>query len=340
MMTGMQGSHDDERLRLAGEWLVRIESGAPGRAELDAWLAADPANLAAYREVTDTWDALDKTGSDPEIIALRRDALDNAAKQSRARRRGQTRRSLPLAAAAAAALALMIGGGMSLWLATRVESHSFATATGERKTVTLSDGSKIDLDQDTALEVRYSKGARDLRLLRGQAEFDVAKDAGRPFSVSSGGRTVVATGTLFNIDLFDARLTVTLLDGRVVVTPEDGRAAGLRSPEAVELKPAERLVVNGGVQTVLEVNVSPDDAVAWKAGKLVFADAPLAEAVRRVNRYAKTRLSVDDPAAGALRISGVFDIGDAEAFLSGVTAQLPVEARAGQGGEVRLHHRL
>jgi transmembrane sensor len=338
-MTGVSAVEADEGLRLAGEWLVRVESGHATRAELEAWLAADPANLAAYRDVADAWGALDEMGSAPEMIALRRNALDNAAKRTRDRRRGHTRRSLPMAVAAAAAVALMIGAGTSLWLATRVEAHSFATAAGERKTVTLSDGSKVDLDQDTALEVRYSRGARDLRLLHGQAEFDVAKDASRPFSVAAGGRTVVATGTLFNVDLFEQRLAVTLLDGRVIVTPEGERDRDRRSPETVELKPAERLVVSGGVQTVLEVNISAEDAVAWKAGKLVFADAPLAEAVQRVNRYAKTRLAVDDPAA-ALRISGVFDVGDAAAFVSGVTAQLPVDARPGQGGEVRLHRRL
>jgi transmembrane sensor len=337
-MTGASAAvADGERLQRAAEWLVRVESDASARAEFDAWLAADPANLAAYRDVAGAWDALDELASSAELISYRRDALDNAARATRARRRGRTRRWAPMAAAAAAVTLLF--GGAALWNAARVETHSFSTASGERKTVTLSDGSRVDLDQQTVLEVRYSRGARNLRLIRGQAEFDVAKNPNRPFSVTSGGRTVIATGTLFNVDLFDRELVVTLLDGRVVVTPEEAKA-GRRSPDAVELRPAERLVVNGGAQTVLQVNISAEDAVAWKAGKLVFEDEPLADAVRRVNRYARTPVTIGDPATGNLRISGVFDIGDSAAFVSGVTAQLPVRSQAGRRGDVGLYPKL
>src|SRR5262249_2994594 len=95
----------------------------------------------------------------------------------------------------------------------------YRTGFGERRFWRLAGGSRLSLDAQTAVKVQYSSDFRALRLLRGQARFDVAHDARRPFQVQAGDRAVLATGTAFNVDLLGDQLYVTLLEGHVKVAP-------------------------------------------------------------------------------------------------------------------------
>ena len=103
------------------------------------------------------------------------------------------------------------------WL---VLPDDYRTAIGERRVITLSDGSKLSLDADSEVTVRYGKHDRSLHLLKGQARFDVAHDKTRPFSVVAGSQKVIATGTAFNIDMAGPKVLVTLIEGHVVVLDE------------------------------------------------------------------------------------------------------------------------
>src|SRR5205823_4691644 len=112
------------------------------------------------------------------------------------------------AAAAAACLCALAIGGVLAWK--WMTPDTLRTAAGERRVVTLSDGSQVQLDSLSELQVRYSGQTRALELIKGQARFDVAHETGRPFEVNAASRKVVALGTAFNIDLLGKTLLVTL----------------------------------------------------------------------------------------------------------------------------------
>lgn len=336
----------DAVLEAAAIWRQRVEApawNAGDAAGLEAWLAADERHARAYARTVQLWDFLDDHAAAPEMLAARRELLGRVHRMTRERagggwlRRASGRRT---AAAAAAVLLLTIGA----WPLSQ-RGDIYQTGRGERRVVTLADGSKLSLDAQTRVRVRYAKNARRLTLVQGQARFDVARDLARPFSVRAGDRTVVATGTAFNIDLLDPTVTITLIEGRVLVYGQQaspiGAAppilAGLKrqlaaAPRPVELRPGDQLISAERADGRVIGAVDLREATAWQGGKLMFDDEPLSDAVARVNRYTERKITIADPAAGAIRISGVFDAGDSNAFLEAVTGFLPVVATEGTDG--------
>ena len=205
--------------------------------------------------------------------------------------------------------------------------------------VRLEDGSQLSLDADTQVEVRYSRDRRQLVLRQGRARFQVARDPLRPFTVSAGSRTVVATGTEFSVELLSAQVHVILYEGSVEVLSREADIAILPTaagpspasaadPRDLRLAPGQELVA--GLASA-EARVHPVDAVrtrGWESGQLTFNDEPLGQAIERMNRYAGSHaLAAGDAASASLRISGTFSAGDNEAFIEGITGVFPVTVR-------------
>jgi transmembrane sensor len=205
--------------------------------------------------------------------------------------------------------------------------------------VALSDGSRLSLDADTAVQVRYRRERRDLVLQRGRARFLVAKDPMRPFAVAAGGRVVVAVGTQFSVERVGTQVRVVLFEGKVAVLSDRAGGGGLTpvqvgptaAPADQVLKPGGELVLTGTGAAAQLVAADLGRSQAWEGGQLVFADEPLAQAVERVNRYADQPVVVADAAAGQVLINGVFTAGDTRAFVEGVTEAFPVHARSEDG---------
>jgi transmembrane sensor len=186
------------------------------------------------------------------------------------------------------------------------------------------------LDAGTDLDVRYSPRSRRIRLLKGQARFEVAHNPARPFEVQAAGETVVAVGTDFNVDLIGPKIMVTLIKGRVNVAPDDrDRGAG------VMLMPGQQFVASPLQPTHVE-SVSIASATAWEAGLLVFHNEPLGSVVDVVSRYAEHPVTADAEVAG-LRMSGVFKEGDVATFVDVIVHYLPVKASEAQDGTIVLH---
>src|SRR3546814_3917007 len=115
---------------------------------------------------------------------------------------------------------------ISDWSSDVCSSDLYRTVLGERRVVTLADGSTVSLDAASEVRVAYSERARELALVRGQARFDVAHDPRRPFAVQARDQRVVATGTAFNVDLFGPQVLITLIEGHVqVLEATSSRAA-------------------------------------------------------------------------------------------------------------------
>lgn len=327
--------NDDDRRRLAeaAAWRVRLtEMGVETSDGLQEWLAADLRNEAAWQTVQAAWTSFDGNAAAPDLIDARQAALRDARRQAAKqwRKRGLTQ-TLTVTAAAVLLVCAGLWGGLA-WLG---EPALYETALGERRVVTLEDGSRISLDSESAVEVAYRERSRDLRLVRGQARFDVAHDVERPFSVMARGQKVVATGTAFNVDLTGGAVRVTLIEGRVVVLDErTQRADELLKPQPVELVAGQQLAVTSGARAIEAASL--EKTGAWERGQLVFENETLASIVSRVSRYSRRRVVVGDANAGALRISGVFNTGDVNGFVDTVTRYLPVTAKA-QGDNIELH---
>ncbi|MEI9851494.1 MAG: FecR domain-containing protein [Sphingomonas sp.] len=330
------------RLAEASAWRVRLAEGdAESNATFEDWIAAHPENRAAWDQVEHGWNRVGALASAPELLAMRSEALDRARRRAGVRRGGYGR----VAAIAASFAVIFAAGLIALLFAMRPgpeqpEHLTIATASGERRVVTLADGSHVSLDSGSELRVAFTEGARRLELVRGQARFKVAKDAARIFSVKARDRVVVATGTDFNIDLSAHKVAITLIEGNVTVLDGDARNTSdvapppARRPAPVSLVAGQQLVVAPAAAPRVQP-ASLDRTSAWERGQLMFEDEPLAAVAERVSRYTPHPITVD-PGIGGIRISGVFQTGDAATFVEVVTRYLPVRATRAENGTIRL----
>jgi transmembrane sensor len=319
----------------AASWRVRLtEDGSAATPEFEAWRSLSPDHQRAWAAVDSPWQYLGDQRSAPELIAVRSAVLERARRAGQARWGSRRAHPLRRLASVAAVAALAAAAGV-LYLSERPTIYQ--THLAERRVVTLDDGSTLSLDSQSEVAVRYTRNARELVLVRGQARFDVAHDAERPFSVEAADRKVIATGTSFDVDLVNHQVIVTLIEGHVLVLDKQASGSGV-APEGVKLDAGERLVAAPhAAPSVQHVNV--ERATAWQSGQLVFENETLASALERVNRYARHPIIVKDPAAAALRFSGVFNETNTQAFTDSVTRYLSLEQQTRADGSVELRRR-
>jgi transmembrane sensor len=218
-------------------WRTHLtESDAETSEAFETWLAADDRNSKAWQDVQRPWEFFGEHATDPALIEIRRAALADARNTGRNRWILPTLLVLRSRFTIAASILLAAIGGILIWQSNQPDIYR--TASGERRVVTLEDGSQIALDSQSEVRVRYSKSARNLVLSRGQARFDVAHDVERPFCVIAANQKVVATGTSFNIDILGSNLLVTLIEGHVVVLPQAHVPAGRPPVETLDASAA------------------------------------------------------------------------------------------------------
>ncbi len=337
--SGAAPAMDHSLLEAAGLWCSRLAAGdlpAAQQTEFEAWIA-EPGAADAFGRTAAAWRAVEEIAGEPELIAMRAVALD----ELRARQRRRWRRPASigrwLGPALAAVLVLSVAAGLGWRL---LSPTVYTTGVGERRLVVLADGSRISLDADSRVDVQLSSHDRRLSLLRGRADFAVAHDPLRPFSVAAADKLVVATGTEFSVEVLRREVRVVLYQGHVAVLNAGsgprrpltlaadslGRDAAAQAGGAADqaLTPGRELVAVTGTGAAQVTATDPTRSLAWTSGQLVFSDEPLTLAVARVNRYSEAKLSVGDARAAATPVSGVFTAGDTAAFVEGITAVFPV----------------
>lgn len=296
----------------AAAWLARLR-GPDRDAEIERgfrrWLQARPAHEQAFQQLTERLEIVERMKTRPLPHSWR----------SQSPRPKALRMSWLLAAACAIA---------AFGAAFLLRESDVSTRVGEQRMLTLEDGTRVYLNTDTRLVVRYSDDLRGIELKSGEALFEVSKDPNRSFAVSAGSRQVQAIGTAFVVRRNDDELTVTLLEGKVRVVEPSGEAGvgsadparnGFAAARQTPLSPGQRLTVTpSGGSTVDEPAL--DKVTAWRRGQVAIDDLSLAEAVREMNRYSPVKLVVADAAAGNLRVGGFFRIGDSRGFASAVAA--------------------
>jgi transmembrane sensor len=234
---------------------------------------------------------------------------------------------------AGVAAAVVLGAATWLGYARWHHEPHFETAVGEQRSVSLSDGSIVFLNTNSEVRAHWTTSERHIDLIRGEARFQVAKDAARPFLVSTRDATVRAVGTIFNVRAGQADTEIAVIEGRVKVSPlrqEIGSKKGIPNTDrvsqatsqsvgsaapSIELEAGQRAAV---AMNRIEPDVGPpmESVVAWTERRLVFRDKPLAEVVAEFNRYRVQPLVVDEGELGALKISGVFDSSDPESLVA------------------------
>jgi transmembrane sensor len=304
----------------ATAWFTRLQAGALDAAErqrFDAWLQAAPEHAAAFEQTRRLW-------------AL----LEVPAAQVHAKLSAQPTAAVPLRrpprfrpAAACCLLALLALGAPRLPVYYQNWQSDYCTAPGERLTVSLEDGSRLTLNTDSALAVRFSSAQRRIELLRGEAYFEVAPNRVRPFVVSGGGAEARAVGTAFSVDRQHGAVRVVVSEGVVEVS-----AAG-----AEARLPAARQVAyrDGRLEPVQNAEV--DTALAWRHGQVAFNRRPLAQVLDEVNRYRRGRIVAVNPALAGRIVSGVFDAADPAAVVEALQSTLHARAVDIPGGWVLLY---
>lgn len=283
--------------------------------ELDAWLARDPRHPGALLRAQAAWMTLDRP------FAAHAASRDKAAPAPRFSRRG-------LLAGGGATIAASIAGGILLLSG----GTGYATAVGEIRRVPLGDGSIAAINTASAIDVQLNEAGREVRLDRGEAWFQVAKDKRRPFVVASGRARVRAVGTAFSVRRGDGGTHVLVTEGEVEVWASG--AEGHR----VRLAAGSRGFVadNAAIEKASTAPSSIDRALAWRNGKIDLAGDRLDSAVAEFNRYNQRRIVVGDPAIAGERFDGVFRTDDPEGFAKAVEVSLGVPVDLSDPTQIRI----
>ena len=289
----------------AAEWLVRREESewsAADEAALDAWLQESLAHKAAFWRLEHGWRQADRIG------ALGLDAPEPVPA------RGWMDSWWPLAAAASLSAVLVMAGIASdrTTPVPVVAPTHFATPVGGRRTIPLVDGSKVELNTATVVRAAVNDRHRDVWLDKGEAYFEVAHLAGRPFVVHAGSRTVTVLGTKFSVRRDGGKVTVSVIEGRVRIDDAD-------QPDDVPtaIITAGDVAIAQGPSTLLSAKSQEGVAAAlgWRDGILNFDRTSLADAAAEFNRYNSKQIVIADAETGEIRIGGTFQASNVEAFV-------------------------
>ncbi|PZO09109.1 MAG: iron dicitrate transport regulator FecR [Alphaproteobacteria bacterium] len=317
----------DIRRKEAAEWFSRLNQRKVTTADIkdfSDW-RRDPENARAFSRLEAMWDAAGTLAKSPQMAALTEEATTRSRQAAPKRRRNPSGRLIPLGAASAIALTLAVGS-WSWWSAQRPEVYD--TAIGEQRTVRLEDGSRIILDTDSHVAVRFTGAQRLVTLASGRVMFEVEGDPARPFLVKAGDTEVTAIGTRFDVRRAGAGAQVVLVEGQVAVRQK-------ASPRpAWTLAPGQQVTTSAQRPAIVAVNVPA--ATSWTTGRLTFENTPIAVAVAEVNRYSPSPVELRDDRISSIRVSGVFDAGDVDGFVAALTDLYALEAARAPDGHLVL----
>jgi len=206
----------------------------------------------------------------------------------------------------------------------------YATELAQSRRIVLSDGSVVTLGARSAIAVRFTGAERRVVLQGGEAFFEIAHQAARPFLVEAGASLVRDIGTKFDVKLGAGTMHVSVQEGQVQISPAaraDTAEAMLRAGQHAEIALAR---VD---EDRARIAVLPSQAAgAWREGRLVYDNARLADLIADVNRYYAPGVRLAAPEVGELRITASFRTNEIPAFMNALSATLPVKAEAGPDG--------
>lgn len=324
----------------AAEWFVANRQGAlaPDRARaFMQWLQASPQHVAEYLEVAAIAeyaggaakrdpialeDLLARLQAEGNVAELEADGAAPAVRSPReaaaARRNAHGRpRRRGFAWGIAAALAVAAVGGALFWSAGRADVRSYATAHGQQGEWTLPDGTRLRLNSESAATIRFDRSSRQVEVVHGQAQFDIAQQPARPFEVRAGAQLIEDVGTVFDIHRQPGDITVTVVEGRVRVwnlPATASRRDRARQAPLVDLRSGEQARIGPSGTVAMRSRIDTRKALAWTRQEIVFENEPLSAVVAEFNRYSKVQVLIGEESIGELPVSGTFGIRDEATF--------------------------
>lgn len=308
---------------IASVHVVRLLNGADDaeRRAIEDWIDADPRHAVAFARMQAAWEASERLNASPP-------AMDAATTQGAAA--WPARRGFIGGLVAACAVGGVVTGA---WLHAR-DLKLYRTGIGERRTVRLEDGSSVEMNTASTIEVAMRRQRRDVRLVKGEALFTVAHDSARPFYVTAGSARFKAVGTAFNVRIRSQVVELTVTQGVVAVASIEGHDQGLAAPH---IAAGHGAVVDG--DAVAPTALGGDalrQRTAWQSGVLEFNGETLAQAVEELNRYQRHPIVIGDSRIADIRIGGRFQVNEADQFLTAVSSSFPVDVRRTEDGGVLL----
>lgn len=324
------GSQREAIRQAAAQWVVRLDDAAcspADRADFETWRAQGPEYEAAYEREAYAWERLDRL----RAVAPRAGTPD-ADLLAPPRKRLFSWKLADLDARGWARAAGVVGatGAIAVGVISATASTAYATAIGERRVIVLSDNSRIELNTNSKVLVRYRKGSREVRLVRGEALFAASPDA-RPFIVTAGGTQLETTdGAQVAVRVKGEVAVVTVKSGAVDVDLRDsGQDSRQQAGVAAVYTP-----VSARVQRISTAEI--DRTLAWRQGAIALNGQTLEQAAAEFNRYNRQRISVDDPSVSRLRLAGYFQSTEPSSFVGAVTSTFPVRATRDAEGVIHL----
>lgn len=323
----------------AALWIARIDGGnftAAERGEFDLWLARSQRHRDIFVGLSEVWDGCD-------IL----DAINFVEAVEEPQASTLVRRMAPAVAALAAvfAMVLIVIFNQATPAHSLIQSASFETRIGQQSDVELFDGSTVVLNTNSQIDVTYTGKAREVRLLQGEAHFDVTNDEGRPFSVYAGEGLVTAVGTSFSVRLRDESIEVVVSDGVVELfsraAPMNSSRPSTEYVSIAALSEYQNAVFDETVEHMEKLSVSEiNRKLLWREGMLGFTGEPLSDVVAEVSRYTDIRIEIDDPVLAQTPIGGFFVAGDTEVLFEALESVFDVEVEVRSPGHVVLSSKV
>lgn len=335
-------------LEEAAAWWAKFQECEPAAEDVAAWLAwmdDDKANAEAFESVNGLALRIRRTRTTAPFAL--------AGLTGNHIRRRISAKQYAMAACILAAVGVL--GVLALMRVPRSDvevaggaSYHYVTQTGGQREVLLTDGSRVILGGASSIVADFSPKRRTVRLVNGEAYFEVRHEAsGRPFEVDAGIATVRALGTAFNIRKDDSRVAVTVTEGRVKVARQESafselaEAAGIEHPEAAEVGRAEQIIIEPRNTRLAVTEADPVRATSWREGRLEFIDEPLDVVIRSVSRYSVHPLMADDVGLHSITYTGTFVPNNLDSWLGALQTVFPVEvSREGAVTTIRARPRV
>ena len=325
----------------AGAWIVKIDQGELSSEqviEFQAWLSQSRYHKEYIEKLAQNWDSMSILSELAELFPLPESAQED--------KKSVNRNWMPMWVMTSVSVCFLVAM-LVFDLNLNFTKTEYMTVVGQQSDVKLDDGSIVSLNTDSHLEVDFSGDIRMVRLLKGEAHFDVAKNPKRPFVVYAGKGMVWAVGTAFNVRYTDVNVDVMVTEGTVKVYAESEDI----KPGSRRLSPTEsqmdeftvsditqhEVIANAG-QTVSyreaieeHIEVTPqvvDKKLAWQTGYLTFSGESLERALAEIARYTDKEIIITDDSIKSLQIGGHFKTNDIDGLLVSL----------GQGFDLDIHY--
>ncbi len=350
---------DTERLEIASDWLLRIQANPLEPEELSEWLqwyGADPANRAAFEKMQEAFESIHAMSTEKRVDWAELLRAQGKQRSEDGHRDLRERIDAPgltgwfdrlrlstwigkhRGLVGAGAMALVFALGISAWrlqeASEPVSTAAFKTERAVHRLVSLPDGSNVRLGAKSQLFTNFTPQTRYLVLEGGEAFFEVAKDAQRPFIVQAGSVSVRAVGTEFNVRRVNDQTVVAVAEGIVEVVQETGVSpaevgdvalAGASRP--LRVAAGEQITIGPVLASVSVHHVEMNAVGSWRDGRLEFVDESLGAVIGTINRYSPREVVITDRGLNDLRFTGTVSRDRIDEWLAALPDVFPVDVK-------------